>query len=58
MKKWFLNRFLPMWAKETVLRDNARLKSENEFLLQRIGELESYVRGFRTGMRLGKRSAQ
>ena len=58
MKKWFLNRFLPMWAKETVLRDNARLRSENEFLLQRIGELESYIRGFRTGMRLGKRSTQ
>lgn len=58
MKKWFLNRFLPMWAKETVLRDNRRLKSENEFLLQRIGELESYIRGFRTGMRLGKRSEQ
>ena len=58
MKKWLTDNFLPMWAKETVLRDNRRLKSENEFLLQRIGELESYIRGFRTGMRLGKRSEQ
>ena len=32
MKRWLINNFLPLWAKETVLADNARLKKENERL--------------------------
>ena len=51
MKKWLLDRFLPMWAKETVLRDNRLLRAENEFLRQQNRELESYIRGIRMGMR-------
>lgn len=27
MKKWLTTRFLPLWAKETVLRDNQVLKA-------------------------------
>ena len=58
MKKRFLECFLPMWAKETLLRENRQLKQETEYLLQRIRELESYIRGFRAGTRQGKRSTQ
>lgn len=47
-----------MWAKETLLRENRQLKQETEYLLQRIRELESYIRGFRAGTRQGKRSTQ
>ena len=50
MKKWFLERFLPMWAKETVLFDNRCLQRENRQLSQRIRELESYIRGLHRGM--------
>lgn len=45
MKNWLINRFLPMWAKETVLRDNRRLQAENNLLQQKNRELESYIRG-------------
>ncbi len=45
MKKWLINRFLPMWAKETVFRENRKLKHQNRQLSRQIRELESYIRG-------------
>lgn len=51
MKKWLIDRFLPMWAKETVLRDNRLLRAENEFLRQQNRELERYIQGIRLGLR-------
>lgn len=51
MKKWLLERFLPMWAKETVLQDNRLLRKENQLLQQKVSELESYIRGIHVGMR-------
>ena len=54
MKKWLLERFLPMWAKETVLLDNRLLRAENRQLQQKVNELESYIRGIHMGMRYGK----
>jgi len=45
MKHWLIDRFLPMWAKETVLADNRRLQQENLRLSHRVRELESYIRG-------------
>ena len=51
MKKWLTAHFLPLWAKETVLRDNRNLQAENELLRQKIRELESYIQGIHMGMR-------
>ncbi len=56
MKKWLTKQFLPMWAKETVLRDNKLLKQENECLRQKIRELESYIQGVHMGLK-GRRKA-
>ena len=58
MRKWLITRFLPMWAKETVLRDNRQLRLENEALLQKVRELEHYIRGIHTGMRRSKRRSE
>lgn len=55
MKKWFLERFLPMWAKETVFRDNRALLRENRALQQKIRLLESYAQGLQAGMKAGRR---
>ena len=55
MKKWFLEQFLPMWAKETVLRDNRQLQRENRQLQQRIRLLESYTQGLEAGIRAGRK---
>jgi len=55
MKKWLVDKFLPMWAKETVLADNRRLLTENQKLRKKVDELEAYVLGMETGMRALKR---
>ena len=55
MKKWLIDRYLPMWAKESVLRENRDLWAENGSLRERIRELEAYVQGMQAGMRAGKR---
>lgn len=51
MKKWFFDRFLPMWAKESVLRDNRLLLRENQALHQQVKELKAYIRGMQAGLR-------
>lgn len=51
MKKWLTKQFLPMWAKETVLRDNRNLKLENEALRQKVRELDNYIQGLHMGLR-------
>lgn len=51
MKKWLFERFLPMWAKETVLQENRLLRAENRQLQEKVKEQDSYIRGIHTGMR-------
>ena len=45
MKNWLIQRFLPLWAKETVLRENRELREEIARLRSNVRELESYIRG-------------
>lgn len=54
MKKWFLERCLPMWAKETVMKDNARLCRENRALREENIRLRCYIRGLHRGLRGGR----
>lgn len=50
MKKWFLERFLPMWAKQTVLKDNRRLYKQLRQLEQENKLLQSYIDGIHRGL--------
>ena len=52
MKKWFLERFLPMWAKETVLKENRRLQLELCRVQQENERLQAYIKGLRLGVRI------
>lgn len=54
MKKWFIGRFLPMWAKETVLSDNRRLAKRICELEQKNEELKAYIRGMQVGVRISR----
>lgn len=55
MKKWLIDGFLPMWAKETVLSDNRRLKRQLRLLEQENKEMKAYIQGLETGIRAGKK---
>lgn len=55
IKQWFLDRFLPMWAKETVLAENKQLKLEAEKLRQENRELRTYINGLESGFRYQRR---
>ena len=50
MKKWFLEQFLPMWAKESVLADNRRLQEENTRLQQQLQQQQAYILGLERGL--------
>lgn len=54
MKKWLTNNFLPMWAKETVLKENRnlqrkvlRLELENDLLKAKIDGMEAVLKARR-----------
>lgn len=49
IKNWFLNRFLPMWAKETVLKDNRKLSQEVEDLRNELAQKNAYINGLVAG---------
>lgn len=55
IKNWLFSRFLPMWAKETILRDYKILERENEELRKKVTELEAYINGLHAGMRNQRR---
>ena len=55
MKKWLIDRFLPMWAKETVLAENRHLRQENRRLQEKLRQQEAYIQGVQTGLRAVKR---
>ena len=58
MKFWLTERFLPMWAKETVLRDNRLLQAQNLRLQQENAALKACIRGIRLGLRSAKQGGK
>ena len=42
---WLITRFLPVWAKETILEENKRLCAELEQQRAENRELRAYARG-------------
>ena len=53
MKRWLINRFLPMLAKECVLADNKRLQGENLRLQLEVDLLKSYINGLEFALKKG-----
>lgn len=55
IKHWFYNRFLPIWAKETLLADYRNVCAENEQLRQKIAEKDAYIEGLQVAMKAFRR---
>ena len=52
MKRWLLERFLPMWAKETLWKDHRALRRENHRLRRQILQKDAYIKGIHRGLRM------
>lgn len=55
LKIWLLERFLPAWAKDSVYRENQKLKAELKQKQQEIRELSAYTDGLETALRSVRR---
>ena len=51
VKNWFINHYLPVWAKQTILEENSRLREENRVLQDKIYRLRAYIDGLEAGIR-------
>lgn len=56
-KEWFWRRFLPEWARDQLLRENAALRSQLERKDREIERLEAYIQGMQAGVRARNRLA-
>lgn len=55
IKQWLFDRFLPMWAKETLLKENRALCREVEALKQKLEIQGAYLAGMENGVRALRR---
>lgn len=55
IKQWLIDHFLPMWAKETVLRENRQLQKECEDLKHKLETQTAYMAGMEAGTRALRR---
>lgn len=54
-KNWLVTKFLPTWAKEELLAENARLKDRIATLQMEKSNLISYIDGLEKGIRAQRR---
>ena len=57
IKTWFFRRFLPEWAADQLMRENAALRARQERLDREIERLEAYIQGMQTALRARGRMA-
>lgn len=55
IRDWFLLKFLPAWAKDSVYQENRRLKEEIDRLCAAIRERDAYIDGLEAGIRAQRR---
>lgn len=55
LKNWFLERFLPMWAKESLLKDCRQMEKELASLRQELARKDAYISGMAAGMKYQRR---
>lgn len=55
IKRWLIERILPVWARAALESENRRLEQENSRLKEKIAQLEAYAEGLQWGVRTQRR---
>lgn len=55
IKRWFYDHFLPMWAKESLLKDLLTMERGYEEKCQELEKLKAYMAGMEAGLRKQRR---
>lgn len=55
IKRWLTERFLPVYLKEELMKENEKLREENRELRARLKELNAYADGLEFGLRSQRR---
>lgn len=55
VKHWLINKILPIWAREELLKENERLREKNRELQIQITELNAYIEGLEAGIKAQRR---
>ena len=57
LKRWLIDRILPVWAREELLRQIRELEEENERLRQVVARRDEYIGGMKWVVRQQRRAA-
>lgn len=55
IKRWLIERILPVWAKAELLSQIESLEKQNEQLRQLIAQRDEYINGLEAGVRAQRR---
>lgn len=55
LREWIRQTFLPVWAKEDLLKENRSLKEKNQELQNENARLKAYIDGLEAGIRAQRR---
>jgi hypothetical protein len=55
IKRWLIERILPVWAREALMAEIERLKESNRQLAEERDRLNAYIEGLEAGIRAQRR---
>ena len=55
LKRWLIERILPVWAREALIAENEKLQEKNQQLTAECDRLNAYIEGLEAGIRAHRR---
>lgn len=55
LKRWLIEKVLPIWAKEELLKENEKLRERNRELEIHVKQLDAYIDGLEAGLKAQRR---
>lgn len=55
LKRWLIERILPVWAREELMGEIVKLQKQNEALRHELALRNEYISGFECGIRTQRR---